>query len=135
MAQAGISPLSCPSAGSMQTNNYVHRFSASAVQNLTTNQNPGIEVPLTFAWGDTPGANHSNFEVYWVNQSNPTFSGCLTVTGQPNSVLTQLIALYAGDNTVYVATPDASPAGKYFKLCYYLLPLISGRPHERSDVL
>jgi hypothetical protein len=116
VAQAGISPLSCPSGGGTQTNNYVHQFSASAVQNLTTNQAYGIQVPLTFAWSDAPGANQSNFEVYWVNQSNPSFSGCLTVTGQANSVLTQLIALYAGDNTVYVATPDDSLAGKYLKL-------------------
>ena len=115
VAQAGISPLSCPSAGSTQTNNYVHRFSASAVQNLTTNQDPGIAVPLTFAWGDASGTGQ-NFEVYWVSQSNPNYSGCVSLTTQASAVLTQTIDLYAGDNTVYVATKDASLAGKYFKL-------------------
>jgi hypothetical protein len=107
-------PLNCP--GNTQVDNFVNQFPGGANQILTITTSTGLSVPLTFAWADPAGQNVSNFDVFWKNTSDATKSGCLSTTGSTDSVITQSISIYPGTNTVYVATPDASLAGKFLKL-------------------
>jgi hypothetical protein len=111
VASQGISALTCNS----QVDQYVNQFSATASQILTITTSQAIQVPLTLAWADPPGKSTSNFDIYWENP-DPTLSGCLSTAGSSTPVLTQSISIYPGANTVYVATPDASLAGKFLKL-------------------
>jgi hypothetical protein len=114
VASQGLAALSCK--GSSQVDNYVNQFSAGANQILTITPSGAISVPLTLAWADPPGHNVSNFDVYWNNATDATKSGCLSTAASADAVVTQSITLYPGTNVVYVATPDASLAGKFLKL-------------------
>ena len=114
VASQGLSTLSCN--GSPQVDNYVNQFSAGASQVLTITTSSAISVPLTFAWADPPGKNSSNFDVFWKNGTDATRSGCLSTAAVTAAVVSQSITLYPGTNTVYIATPDASLAGKFLKL-------------------
>jgi Subtilase family len=114
VASQGLSPLSCP--GKPQVDNFVNQFAGGANQILTITPSGAISVPVTFAWADPPGQNASNFDVYWTNVTDSTKSGCLSTAASTDDVITQSIALYPGTNIVYVATPDASLAGKFLKL-------------------
>jgi hypothetical protein len=114
VASHGLSALSCP--GSSQVDNFVNQFSAGANQILTITTSGAISVPLTLAWADPPGHNISNFDVYWTNVTDTTKSGCLSTAASVDAVITQPITLYPGTNIVYLATPDASLAGKFLKL-------------------
>ena len=114
VASQGLSPLSCN--GSAQVDNFVNQFGAGVSQVLTITPTSAISVPLTFSWSDPPGKNASNFDLYWKNTTNPTGSNCLSVSTATTNVITLSIALYPGPNNIYVATPDASLAGKFLKI-------------------
>jgi hypothetical protein len=110
----GISNITCP--GSSQVDTYVNQFASGANEILSITPTTPISVPVTFAWSDPPAQNSSKFDVYWTNKTDATRSGCLSAAGSTSSVITQTITLYPGPNTLYIATPDASAAGKFLKL-------------------
>jgi hypothetical protein len=114
VALTSLGTITC--ANSSQVDNYAQRFQSAASQVLTNNTASVISVPLTFAWADPPANNASNFDVYWVNTSDPTKIGCVSSAGATAAVITQNITLWPGANTLYIATPDASMAGKFLKL-------------------
>ena len=110
----GLSPLSCN--GGTQVDYFVNQFSTGANQVLTITPTSAISVPLTFSWGDPPGKNASNFDLYWKNAADPAVSNCLSTGSATTNVVTQNVTLYPGPNTLYIATPDASLAGKFLKV-------------------
>jgi hypothetical protein len=95
--------------------NYVNQFTSGADEILTITPTSPISVPLTFAWSDPPGQNSSKFDIYWTNP-NSTATGCVSTGSASNAVVTQTVTLYPGPNKLYIATPDASAAGKFLKL-------------------
>lgn len=111
---AAGTPLTCP--GSSQTDNFENQFGSGVSQVLTNTTSGVISVPLTFAWADPPGQNSSKFDIYWTNVTDPSKSGCLSTAALTDTVLTQQITLYPGANTLQLATPDTSRAGKFLKL-------------------
>jgi hypothetical protein len=54
--------------------------------------------------------------VYWVDASDSTKSGCLSTASATDTQAQTGAALAAGSYSLYIATPDASPAGKFLKL-------------------
>ncbi len=112
LSSLGLSPLTCTSGTATQTDHYVAQFDGDKSELLNVMQSS--QVPLAFAWADTPGHNASQFDVYWFNGS--TQVGCLgTATGTDTHV-SQNIGFNSGKYTLYIATPDASSAGKFLKL-------------------
>jgi subtilase family protein len=113
VSSLGLSTITCP--GSTQVDHYVNQFSSAADEILTITPTVAISVPLTFAWSDPPGQNSSKFDIYWTNP-NSTAGGCVSTASAGNAVLTQTVTLFPGPNKLYIATPDASAAGKFLKL-------------------
>jgi hypothetical protein len=113
-SQAIPTPLSCPANGSTQTDNYVAQFNGSPSQQLTVSASSTF--PLTFTWADPSGQNVSNFDVYWFSNSDGTLHGCYSTASSSETLLAQNLSLADGTYTLYVATPDASLAGKFLKL-------------------
>jgi hypothetical protein len=114
-SQTTPSPLSCH--GGSQVDNFVNQFAGGAAQILTTTSSTSaISVPITLAWADPAGQNVSNFDLFWTNTTDPTKSGCLSAAGGTDTVITQSINLFPGNNVLTIATPDAAPAGKLLKL-------------------
>lgn len=111
---AAAAPLTCNN--STQVDHFVNQFGGGAGQVLTITPTGPISVPVTFAWGDPPGQNASNFDLFWTNVTNPSGSNCISISTSTTNVVTQNITLYPGPNTIYIATPDASLAGKFLKL-------------------
>jgi len=113
-----VPAITCP--GSSRVDNYINQFTGqftgAASQTLTNNTTTAIQVPLTLAWADPAGHNSSNFDVYWKNTADPSKVGCVSAAGATDTVVTQTVLLYPGANTLYIATPDASAAGKFMKL-------------------
>jgi hypothetical protein len=114
VASQSLSPLSCNN--STQVDNYVSQFGGGVNQVLTITPTQPISVPLTFSWGDPPGRNASNFDLYWKNSGNPAASNCISISTANTNLVTQSVTLYPGQNNIYIATPDASLAGKFLKL-------------------
>jgi hypothetical protein len=114
LSSLGLPPLTCPSNGATQTDYYVSEFDGNPSQLLTVTQSSSI--PLAFAWADPPGHNASKFDVYWVDSSDSTKSGCLSAASLTDTQAATGAAFAAGSYSVYIATPDASPAGKFLKL-------------------
>jgi hypothetical protein len=114
------SPSPLTGQGCSQTDEFVNQFAAGASEILTiTTQEPLQGVPVTFAWADPAGQNSSNFDFYWQNAQYPDspYSGCISAAGSKDSLITtQDITLAPGPTTIYIATPDASLAGKFLKL-------------------
>jgi hypothetical protein len=108
------SPPSCP--GSSQVDHFINQFGSGTSLVLTNTTSSVISVPLTFAWADPPGQNGSKFDISWTNVSDPTGTGCVSTATSTDSVVTQSITLSPGANTLQLATPDNSPAGKFLKL-------------------
>jgi hypothetical protein len=116
---AVASPSQLTGQGCSQTDQFVNQFAAGASEILTITTSQPIQVPLTFAWADPTGQNSSNFDFYWQNPQYPNlpYSGCLSSAGSTDSLITTpSLSLAPGPTTVYVATPDASLAGKFLKL-------------------
>src|SRR6201999_3353825 len=85
-----------------QVDHFINQFSGGD-QVLTITPTVPISVPFTFAWGDPPGQNASNFEIYWTNVTTPAGSNCISVSTATTNVVTQNITLYPGQNTIYIA--------------------------------
>jgi hypothetical protein len=114
LSSLGLPPLTCPSNGATQTDYFVSEFDGNPSQLLTVTQSSSI--PLAFAWADPPGHNASKFDVYWVDASDSTKSGCLSTASATDTQAQTGAALAAGSYSLYIATPDASPSGKFLKL-------------------
>jgi hypothetical protein len=114
LSSLGLPPLTCPSSGTTQTDNYVTEFDGDPSQLLTVTQSSRI--PLALAWADPPDHNASKFDVYWVDASDSTKSGCLSTASATDTQVTVGANLAAGSYSLYIATPDASPGGKFLKL-------------------
>jgi hypothetical protein len=121
LSSLGRSPLTCPSGSVTQTDNYVLQFSGAQFagdpsQLLTVQQSSAV--PVAIAWDDPPAQNTSKFDVYWVNSTDSTQSGCLGAGPLAEHQASETVNLAAGTYTVYVATPDATPAGRFVKLWF-----------------
>lgn len=114
LSSLGLAPLTCPSNGVTQTDYYVSRFDADPSQLLTVTQ--ASAVPIAFAWADPPDHNASRFDVYWVDAADSTKSGCLATAAATANQVARKVNLYSGTYTLYIATQDASAAGKFLKL-------------------
>ena len=116
------SPLSCSTATSGQSNVYAAQFGdgAGAVPYQVVTVNQAGSYPLTFAWSDPVGQNASNFEIFWTYNGTSNYtdtqSGCLSTTGSATTLLAANVLLDHGTYNFYIATPDASLAGKFLKL-------------------
>jgi hypothetical protein len=111
VSSLGLANITCP--GSTQVDTYVNQFSPNADEILTITPSFAISVPVTVAWSDPPGTNSSNFDIYW---TSATDSGCVSTAAATTPVVSQRINLSPGPNRLYIATPDASLAGKFVKL-------------------
>jgi hypothetical protein len=114
LASQGLATLSCPAGSATQTDAYVAEFNGSPSEQLTVTQSG--QIPLVFAWADPADQNVSNFDVYWINNADPTQTGCFSTAGVSANLITPNPTLAAGTYTLYVATPDASLTGKFLKL-------------------
>jgi hypothetical protein len=114
LSSLGLPPLTCPSGGVTQTDYYVAQFDGDPSQLLTVTQSSRI--PVALAWADPPDHNASKFDVYWVDANDSTKSGCLSTASATDTQVTVGTAFAAGTYTLYIATPDASPSGKFLKL-------------------
>lgn len=114
LASQGLPTLSCPTANGTQTDAYVGEFGSSASEQLTVKADGTY--PLMFAWADPSDANASRFDVYWSSNADPSQTGCFSTAGVNGNDITPSLTLSAGTYTLYVATPDASSAGKFLKL-------------------
>jgi hypothetical protein len=114
LSSLGLPPLTCPSGGATQTDYYVAQFGGDPSQLLTLQQ--ATSVPVAFAWADSPNQNASKFDVYWVSSANGVQSGCLAAGAATDNLISQTVNFTAASYTVYIATPDATPAGKFLKL-------------------
>jgi hypothetical protein len=114
LSSLGLPPLTCPSNGVTQTDYYVTEFNGVPSQLMTVKQSSSV--PVAFAWADPPNRNASKFDVYWVDSANSTQSGCLSAAAATDNQITKNIGLQAGSYTLYIATPDAAPSGKFLKL-------------------
>jgi len=114
LSSLGLPPLTCPSSGATQTDYYVSQFDGDPSQLLTVSQSSSI--PVTFAWADPPGHNASKFDVYWVNSSDSTKTGCLSTASATDTQVAVNTSFTTGSYTLYIATPDAFPNGKFLKL-------------------
>lgn len=114
LSSLGQPPLTCPSNGATQTDYYVSEFNGDPGQLLTVLQS--ARFPLALAWADPPGHNASKFDVYWVDSSDSTKSGCLSTGSATDTQIAVNETFTAGSYTLYIATPDASSGGKFLKL-------------------
>lgn len=114
LVSQGLPALSCPTANGTQTDAYVAQFGSSASEQLTVEEDGTF--PLIFAWADPANANVSQFDVYWSNNADPTQTGCFSTAGVSGNDIRPSMTLSTGTYTLYVATPDASSAGKFLKL-------------------
>ena len=113
LASQGLAAMKCPGAVA-QTDQYVAEFSGSASEVLTVDQPDSFEVMLT--WADPYGQNASNFDLYWKSASDPSADGCLQGGASDSTQILTTLSLNGGSYKLYVATPDASLAGKFIKL-------------------
>jgi hypothetical protein len=114
LSSLGMSPLTCTSNGATQTDYYVSEFSGSPNQVLTVSQSSNV--PLAFAWADPPNQNTSKFDVYWIGSVSNTQVGCLSTASSTDNHLTSNPGIPAANYKLFIATPDASLAGKFLKL-------------------
>jgi Subtilase family len=111
LASLGYGPLTCSANG--QVDYYINSFNGAVGDTLTVNT--AKTYALTFQWADPFGQNASNFDFYWVNSSTNA-TGCVSASGSTNTFIGgNATPLAAGTYYVYVATPDASLAGKFMK--------------------
>jgi Subtilase family len=108
---SGASSFTCSANG--QVDSYLLSFSGQIGQILTVNQAGTYNFLLQ--WADPYGANVSNFDLYYVNATTNA-SGCLPAAGSSNTFMGSMQTLDVGTYYLYVATPDASLAGKFMKM-------------------
>jgi hypothetical protein len=114
LSSLGMSPLTCPSNGATQTDYYAAEFKGGPNQVLTVSQSSSV--PLILAWADPPNQNASKFDVYWFASVGNTQVGCLSTASSTDNHLTQKPVFPAANYKLFIATPDASRAGKFLKL-------------------
>lgn len=114
LSSLGLPPLTCPSNGATQTDYYVSEFNGKPSQILTVSQS--TNTPVALAWADPPGHNASKFDVYWVDSSDSTKSGCLSTGSGTDTQVSANENFAATTYSLYIATPDASAGGKFLKL-------------------
>jgi Subtilase family len=114
LSSLGLQPLTCPSGGATQTDHYVAQFDGDPSQLLTVAQS--TSVPVVLAWADPPDQNLSKFDLYWVDRADSTQSGCLAAGTASDNQVAQTVNFVGDTYTVYIATPDATAAGKFLKL-------------------
>jgi hypothetical protein len=112
LASLGDGPLTCALNG--QVDSYVQNFNGEPGNALTV-KSAGT-FPFWIQWADTFGENVSNFDVYTFNPTTGTGGCVFSATGSANTYLLQDTQLDAGTNYFYIATPDASLAGKFLKV-------------------
>jgi hypothetical protein len=105
----GLSPLTCGT----QTDNYVAQFDGDPNEVLTMTQ--AASVPVAFAWADPPNQNSSNFDLIWVN-TDTNAQGCLSASTATDNLISQNVTFNGASFKLYVATPDKTSQGKFFKL-------------------
>jgi len=109
VASVGLSPLTCGA----QTDNYVAQFDGDPNELLTMTQPSAV--PVAFAWADPPNQNSSHFDLIWVNTDTHA-QGCLSANTATDNLISQSVTFNGTTFKLYVATPDATSAGKFFKL-------------------
>jgi Subtilase family len=109
LSSLGLSPLTCGT----QTDNYVAQFDGDPNEVLTMTQ--AANVPVAFAWGDPPNQNSSKFDVIWVN-TDTSAQGCLSASTATDNLISQSVSFNGATFKLYIATPDATSAGKFLKL-------------------
>ncbi len=113
LASQNLPPLSCQVNGQTQVDNYVATFNGIPSLALTAS---GLGVyPVTFAWADPNNQNVSNFDLYWMNNSDGS-TGCFPTASATGTLISPNLTVNSANYTLYVGTPDASLAGKYLKL-------------------
>src|SRR5262249_29963138 len=113
VSSAGLSPLTCTHSGT-QTDHYVSLYDGDPNELLTVLQSG--RTPVAFAWADPPGHNASKFDVYWIETSTNTQTGCFRTAGSTDTQFVSNVAFPAGKYNIYIATPDPSPSGRFLKL-------------------
>ena len=114
LASQGLAPLSCATSSGTQVDAYAAEFNGSVSQTLTLSSS--ADFPLALAWADPSGQNASNFDLYWFDSSDGQQLGCLSASASSANLMEQNLTLAQGTYALYVATPDASLAGKFLKL-------------------
>src|SRR3569833_368167 len=109
LSSLGLSPLTCGT----QTDNYVAQFDGDPNEVLTMTQ--AASVPVAFAWGDPPNQNASKFNLIWVNTATGS-QGCLSASTATDNLISKTVTFNGATSNLYIATPDASSAGKFLKL-------------------
>jgi hypothetical protein len=116
LSSLGLQPLTCPSNGATQTDNYITEFNGSPSQTLTVTESS--TVPVTFAWADPPNQSTSKFDVYWSGSDGGTDVGCLSTASSTENQIVGNAQLEGTTYKVFIGTPDASTAGKFLKLWF-----------------
>ena len=112
LSSFGDTPLTCAANG--QVDSYVQPFNGLPGNALTVAA--AGTIPFWIQWADPFGQNTSNFDVYAFNQTSGVLTCIFSAGGSPNTYLQQDSALAAGNYYFYIATPDATLAGKYLKV-------------------
>lgn len=103
------SPLTCGT----QTDNYAAQFDGDPNEVLTMSQ--PTAVPVAFAWADPPNQNSSHFDLIWIDNATQA-QGCLSTSTATDNLISQSVTFNDSTFKLYVATPDMTSAGKFFKL-------------------
>ncbi|HTT02771.1 MAG TPA: S8 family serine peptidase [Steroidobacteraceae bacterium] len=107
----GITSIFCPSSN--QVDYYLNSFSGVEGEALAVGLANTYNV--TLQWADPFDQNVSNFDLYWIDTVTNA-KGCLGSAGSSATLFDSPMAFTTDTYDVYLATPDASMAGKYVKL-------------------
>jgi len=109
LSALGLQPLTCGA----QTDNYVAQFDGDPNEVLTMAQ--AANVPVAFSWADPPNQNSSKFDLIWIDTASNT-QGCLSAGSATDNLVSQGVTFTGASYKLYIATPDATAAGKFLKL-------------------
>jgi hypothetical protein len=109
LSTLGLQPLACGA----QTDNYVAQFDGDPNEVLTMAQ--PANVPVAFSWADPPNQNSSQFDLIWIDTAS-NVQGCLSAASATDNLISQGVAFTGASYKLYIATPDATAAGKFLKL-------------------
>jgi len=107
----GITSIFCPTSN--QVDYYLNSFAGVEGEALAVGLANTYNV--TLQWADPFAQNASNFDLYWIDTVTNA-KGCLGSAGSSATLFDSPMAFTTDTYDVYVATPDASMAGKYVKL-------------------
>jgi len=109
LSTLGLQPLTCGA----QTDNYVAQFDGDPNEVLTMSQ--AANVPVAFSWADPPNQNGSQFDLIWIDSAGNT-QNCLSGASATDNLIAQNVTFNGASYKLYIATPDATAAGKFLKL-------------------